>query len=115
MCFFSLLELINHFWQLLGIMTLQAYVIKYGTERLYALALLCNIKTGYIKNLLYTINAGHNPPKTPSIKLAKKMSQVSLGELTMEGLATPVAIDRSDDRTRMKKGFAQKGFDNSDD
>jgi hypothetical protein len=89
-------------------MNLQEYVIKHGTKHLFALATICDRSEGYFSNLLYTINAGHNPPKTPSIKLAKKMCHASFGELTMEGLASPVRIDKSLVRPRMKKGFNPK-------
>jgi hypothetical protein len=93
-------------------MTLQEFVIKHGTAKLFAVAEAAGTKRSYINNLLYTINSGHNPPKTPSIKLAKKLCEASKGELTMEGLATPTGLKKNcelpadNKRPRMTKGFA---------
>ena len=85
-------------------MTLQEYVLKYGTPRLIALSILCDTEYSYMNNLLYTINSGHTPPKRPSLKLAKKMIDVTFGELTLDDLLNPIAMTRIKERPRMKKG-----------
>jgi len=97
-------------------MNLQEYVLKYGTKRLLAVAELCDIEPGYMKNLLYTMNTvekakREGKSKIPDVrlpharKLVPKMIAVSLGELTREGLENPTTIARDDIRPRMKAGW----------
>ena len=77
-------------------MNLQEYLVKYGTQRLVCLAILAGVSPGHILNLAYTVNSGHDPVKTPSMKLARKLVILSLGELTMEGLANPVKVNNGE-------------------
>lgn len=89
-------------------MNLQEYTIKHGTAKLHVLAELVGCKPTYLNNLLYAVNNNPEKPKRPSMALAQKLVDASGGQLTLNGLANPVAMERSEKRQRMKKGFRQE-------
>lgn len=87
-------------------MNLQDFAMKYGSPGLKELSGKCNRSYRYFVNLLYTVNQNDNPPKLPSLLLAKKIEEKTGGEITMQDLTNPTEL-KSDWDIRPRQTYGE--------